>query len=141
METILLKTTNLTLEDLRGKREVHHIEKEPRGMMAALGRVTPRSARLAMAGVVGLGALLTVETGLMGALAASIALALGLHMVGELDVGDSTTRHEIHTEGLSAKEVEKYWILNDEVEAEKKRRAKKEQQKATAGTPSMGGRS
>jgi len=139
METILLKTTNLTLADLRGEREVHRIEEEPDGVMVALGRVTPREARLAMAGAIGLGLLLSVETGLVGPLVASVAVAVGLHAVGELDAEATETVHEIHKPGMTAREVEEFWILNDEVEAEKKRQAEKESQKAKQTAKSSSG--
>lgn len=130
MELLLIKATNLTLTDLRGRREVHTITEEPQGLVATLGRVTPRTVRLAMAGVIGLGLLLSAESGLVGPLAVSVALALGLHTIGELDPDDTEITHEIDEPGMTAREVERWWVLNDEHERLKSELAEKESKKA-----------
>lgn len=139
MELLLIKSTNLTLTDLRGRREVHTLTEEPQGLVAALGRVTPTTARLAMAGVIGLGLLLSVETGLVGPLAASVALALGLHTIGEMDADETEIRHEIEEPGMTAREVEEFWVLNDEHERLKKEMAEAEAKKAERRAKSQGG--
>lgn len=130
MELLLIKSTNLTLTDFRGRREVHTITEEPRGLMAALGSVTPRTARLAMAGCVALGVLISVETALVGPLVASIGLALALHTIGEMNADETEIIHEIDEPGMTAREVESWWVLHDEHERVKKEMAEKEQKRA-----------
>lgn len=139
IETLLVKDAGYDLREIRGSREVHRITEDPDGLVAALGRVTPRTARLAMACCMGLGLLLSVESGLVAPLAASVALGVALHAVGELEAGESVTEHVIEEPGMPEREVLKRWVLHDEHERMKEDEAEKEQRKARQRANSHGG--
>lgn len=138
METLLVKDAGYALREIRGEREVHRITEEPAGLVATLGRVTPRTARLATVGVVGLGLLLTAESGLVGPLVASVLLGVVLHRVGEFDAEATETVHEVERPGMTEREVHQRWVLHDEHEQMKKDRAEKERKKAERKAKSKG---
>lgn len=139
IETLLVKDAGYDLREIQGSREVHRLTEEPDGLVAALGRVTPRAARLAMACVVGLGLLLSVESGLVAPLVASVALGVALHAVGELDAEESVTEHVIETPGMTEREVLQRWVLHDEHERMKEDEAEKEQRRAKRRANTGGG--
>ena len=130
LETKLVKEAGYALAEIRGEREVHRIREEPDGLVAALGRVTPRTVRLAMAGVLGLGILLAAETGLVGALVASVLVAVALHWVGELDAEATEVEHVVERPGMTEREVLQRRVLHDEHEQIKKEKAEEEHRKA-----------
>ena len=72
-------------------------------------------------------------------IAASVALALGLHTIGELDPDDTEITHEIDEPGMTAREVEEWWVLNDEHERLKSEMADKEAKAAERRARSGGG--
>lgn len=139
IETLLVKDAGYDLREIRGSREVHRLTEEPDGLVAALGRVTPRTARLAMACVVGLGLLLSVESALVAPLVASVALGVALHAVGELDAEESVTEHVIEEPGMTEREVLQRWTLHDEHERMKEDEAEKEQRRAKRRANTGGG--
>lgn len=114
-----------TLADIRGEREVHRYEEQPQGLAAAVGRVSPRSALLAAAGVMALGLFLAYETGLVSPVAASVALAYGLHTLGQVDSDPVEVEHEVHRPGMTHHEVQQRMVQWHEW----KRLEKKEQEK------------
>lgn len=141
LEMILVKA-GYSLREIRGEREVHRIREEPQGLVAAAGRVTPRSARLVAAGCLALGMLVAYETGLLSALAVSVALGVALHALGELEAEATETTHEIHRPGMDRREVVERVIQHDEHEQMKREDAESEAQaiqtKANAQQPTGG---
>jgi len=136
---ILQKEANIPLDRLLGYEE-RSVTTEPRDdLWAALGRVSPRSARVVAAGVMGLGLLLAVETGVVGALAASMLAAVGLYYVGELQTADpQTTVTTTRREGMSEEQVHRYLTLHDEHESLKSDQKEKAAKKARARAGSTG---
>lgn len=136
---LVLVQEGFTLRDLRGETEVHTITERPTDLWATLGRVTPRSVRFGIAGAVGLGLLLSVETGYVGPLAVSTAVGLVLYAIGELDEpGPVTKTHKVDRRGLSEREVVEYLTMSNtlnemEAEAREEARRKAEQREKRRG--------
>lgn len=115
MELLLVKE-GFSLSDIRGWTETHTVEEPPSDMWASLGRVTPRSVRLGITGVVALGLLLSAETGYVGPLAVSVALGILLYLVGELDEpGPVTKTHKVVRHGLQERVVMRYLTMANEL--------------------------
>lgn len=133
VELALVKA-GYTLADIRGEREVHTYEEQPQGLLASLGHVAPRTALLGAAGTLALGAFLAYETGLLSAVAVSVALAYGLHLVGQVDPDPTEVEHEVQRPGMTHEEVQHRLVQWDEwqrIEAEQqKKEARKAQQSA-----------
>ncbi len=102
---LALVEAGYSLAEIRGEREVHTVEEQPQGLVAAAGRVSPRSVRVAMACTLALGGLLAYETGVLSAVVLSVALAAGLHFLGEMDAEATEVRHEVERPGMPRQEV------------------------------------
>lgn len=135
---LALVQAGYTLADIRGEREVHTVEEQPQGLMAAVGRVTPRGARAAAACTLALGMLLAYETGVLSAVVLSVALGAGLHLLGEMDAEATEVRHEVQRPGMEHEEVQHRLIQWNEWKRIEKEQQKKEAQKAKSqgSTPS-----
>lgn len=130
LEMLLVKEAGYNLSEIRGEREVHTITEEPQGLVAALGRVTPRAVRMAMAAAVALGMLGAYETGMASPLVVSLILAVALHWVGELDAEASQITHEVQKPGMKRREVYARAIQHDEHEQMKEEKREEAQRKA-----------
>lgn len=111
---LLLVRDGFGLRDIRGETEIHTITEPATDMWASLGRLTPRSVRLGIAAAMGLGLLLSVETGYVGPTAVSIVVALVFYAIGELDEpGPVTKTHKVERRGLSEREVTDYLTMSN----------------------------
>lgn len=119
-----------TLADIRGEREVHEYEEQPQGLVAAVGRVSPRSALLAAAGSMALGLFLAYETGLVSPVALSVALAYGLHTLGQVDADTVEVEHEIERPGMTHHEVQQRLVQWHEWKRLEQKEQKKQAKKA-----------
>lgn len=137
IELALVKS-GYALSDIRGEREVHQYEEQPQGLAAVLGRVSPRSALLAAAGVLALGLFLAYETALLSPVAASLGLAYALHLLGQVDADPVEVEHQVTRRGMTHQEVQERMIQAQEWKRIKKERQEREAQKAKAKAPSGG---
>lgn len=133
---LALVQAGYTLADIRGDREVHTVEEQPLGLMAAVGRVTPRSARAAAAGVLAVGMLLAYETGVLSAAVLSVGVAAGLHLLGEMEAEATEVRHEVERPGMDHDEVQHRLIQWNEWKRIEKEQQEQEAQQAQRGQPS-----
>ena len=137
VELLLVQEAGFGLRDIRGETEVHTITEPPTDMWASLGRLTPRSVRLGIAGAVALGLLLSVETGYVGPLAVSTAVAVVLYAIGELDPpGPVTKTHKVERRGLTEREVTDYLTMSNtlsDMEAEAREEARREAERKAKG--------
>lgn len=127
---ILVKSAGYSLEDIRGASWEYRTAEEPSGLMAAASSLTPRSVRVGAATLLGLGGLLAYETGLLSAVAVSVALAVLLHYASEVDAEPVETVHEVEKPGMSVEEVMGRLHQHDEHEQMKNEEAEAEARKA-----------
>lgn len=129
---LALVQAGYSLDEIRGGREVHRTEERPTGLWAAVNRVTPRSARVALAGILALGLLAAYETAMLSPLAASIVLGVGFYLLGEVEADTVEIEHEVEREGMTYREAQERLIQWNEwqrIEAEKKKEAAKNAEK------------
>lgn len=135
---LALVQAGYTLADIRGEREVHTVVEQPDGLLAAVGRVSPRSALLAAAGTITLGLFLAYETALLSPVAVSLALAYALHLLGEADPGASEVQHEVERPGMTHDEVQErliQWHEWQRIEAEQQEKeARKAKRQSNTGS-------
>ena len=105
-------------------------------MWASLGRVAPRSLRAGIVGAIALGLVLSVETGYVAPVVASVAVALVLRAVQDLPDPEPVTKVlRTRRKGMTEREAMDYLIMSNELakmkeeeiesarkEAERKRR-------------------
>lgn len=132
---LLLVREGFSLTDLRGYEATHTVVEEREDIAASLGRLTPRTVRLAIAGAVALGLLAGVETGHATPVVASILVALALHAIGELDEpGPVTKTHKVDRHGLTEREITDYLTMSNTLhkmeEEEREEARKRAEQKA-----------
>lgn len=123
MELVLVEA-GYSLAEIRGEREVHTVEQRPQGLVAAAGRVSPRSVRVGAALVLAGGLLLAYQTGLVGAVVLSLVVAAGLHLLGEMDAEVQEVTHEVERPGMSHQEVLDRLVQYDEMEQIRDEKAK-----------------
>lgn len=134
---MLQKEANFDLDRLLGYRETSTTTGPREDAWASLAAVTTRTWRAAIAGVLGVGVLLAVETGLFSALLGSLCAAVGLHYLSQLDSSEPKTAHTVtEREGMSEHDVWRYLILHDEHEKMKEDEAEKQSPKTPPSTPS-----
>jgi apolipoprotein N-acyltransferase len=129
---LALVQAGYTLADIRGEREVHTYEEPPSGLAALVGDLPARVAHLAGAAALALGVLAAAETGLSSALVASVVLAYGLHVLGEMDPEATEVAHEVQRPGMSHHEVQQRMVQWDEWKRQEKQQAEKQQRQAQA---------
>lgn len=127
---LALVQAGYTLADIRGEREVHTVEERPQGLLAAVGRVTPRSARVAAACTLALGLIIAWDTALLSPVVVSVALAAGLHLLGEVEAEATEVQHEVQRPGMKHREVQERMVQYDEWKRMEKRAQEKEANKA-----------
>lgn len=127
---LTLMQAGYTLADIRGEREVHTHQEQPEGLVAAVGRVSPRSALLAAAGTLALGLFLAYETGLVSPVAVSVALAYGLHTLGQVNADTVEVEHEVHRPGMTHHEVQQRMVQWHEWKRLEKKHQEKQAKKA-----------
>lgn len=115
MELVLVQA-GYSLAEIRGEREVHTVEQRPQGLVAAAGRVSPRSVRVGAALVLAGGLLLAYQTGLVGAVVLSLVVAAGLHLLGEMDAEVQEVQHEVERPGMPHQEVLDRLVQYDEMQ-------------------------
>lgn len=119
------------LADLRGYEETTVVEEPRTDLQASLASLTPRYVRAGMACVTALGLLLTVETGLLAPVAASIAIAVVLHLIGELDdPGPVTKIHRTRRHGITEREAFDYLTMSNEIQKLKEEEREKARKRA-----------
>jgi len=129
---VLVKEAGYSLEDIRGESYTYRTTEEPRGLLAAVAALTPRSVRTAAGTLLGVGLLTAYETGLVSAVAVSVALAVALHYVSSIDAEPVETVHEVEKPGMSVEEVMGRLHQHDEHEQMKQEEQEAEARKARA---------
>lgn len=127
---MFLVRDGFSLSDIRGYEETTTVEEPRTDLWATLGRVTPRSVRAGMVGVVALGLLLSVETGLVAPVAASLGVALLLRAVRNLPDPEPVTKVlRTRRSGMTEQETMDYLTMSNEIaelKQEKTEEARKE---------------
>lgn len=136
---ILVKEAGFDLSEVRGERRVERTVEQPSSLEAFVGRLTPRTARRAGAGAVGLGLLLAYTSGAAGALVVSVALAVALHYMSEFNAEPTETVTEVNRPGLTEREAFQFLIMHDEHEDMKNDKAEEKARKARRKAKSGGG--
>lgn len=93
--------------------------------------MTPGSVRVAIACSIGLGLLLSVETGLFTPIYVSLALGVALYAIGELPDPEPVTRtNKLRRPGMTEREVYRRLTMSNVIQELKKEEREKARRKA-----------
>lgn len=93
--------------------------------------MTPGSVRVAIACSIGLGLLLTVETGLFTPVYLSLALGVALYAIGELPDPEPVRKtHKVRRPGMTEREVYRRLTMSNVIQELKKEEREKARRKA-----------
>lgn len=144
LHMILQKEANFDLDRLLGYSETSTTISERTDPMASLSRLSPTRAILWMGGVIGLGTLAAVETGLSSPLVAALALAAVIYLIGAMSpLTHRRSTTETTRQGMADTEAWEYVVLHDEHEAlkadQREKSAKKQRAKMGPSGANPGG--